>query len=326
MQRTTFLRLAAATALAASVSPLAFSQGTGFPRRAVTIVVPAAPGGAIDLAARVMGQKLSEIWGQPVTIDNKAGASGILGTDVVAKAAPDGHTLALVSVSHSINPALMKKLPFDTLTGFEPVVLTHVVPLVLVVNLQVPVKTTQELIAYARANPGKLSFASSGTGTALYMSGELFRGMASLDMIHIPYKSSVLAHPDLLSGRTTLMFDTLAAISPHIKSGQVRALGITTARRSGALPDVPTMQEAGLAGYDTSTWGGILAPAGTPKETVTKINADFNKVMAMPDVRERLQNAGMEVGGGSSAQFSDFVRTEMIRWQKVATAAGLQPE
>ena len=318
----TLLTVVAAAAL--SLSGTAGAQT--FPTKPITIIVPASPGGAIDLAARLIGQKLTESTGQSVVIDNKAGATGVIGTDFVAKAAPDGHTLALVASSHAINPSMVKKLPFDTLKSFEPVVLTHVVPLMLVVAPSLPVKTVKELIAYGKANPTKLTFASSGQGGAPHFSGELFKTMAGIDMVHVPYKGSTLAHPDLISGRTSLMFDTVAAINTQVKSDKVRALAVTTAKRSAAAPNIPTMIEAGMAGYETSTWGGILAPAGTPRAVVAKLNLEINKALAAPDVRQRLQDAGIEVGGGTSQQFTDFIGTEMVKWAKVAKDAGIQAE
>ena len=302
------------------------AHAQSYPTKQITIIVPASPGGAIDLAARLIGQKLTEVWGQPVVVDNKAGATGIIGTDAVAKAAPDGHTLALVASSHAINPSMVKKLPFDTLKSFEPVVITHVVPLVLVVSNSLPVKSVQELVSYGKANPSKLTFASSGSGGAPHFSGELFKTMAGIEMTHVPYKGSTLAHPDLLSGRTSMMFDTVAAIKTQIGANNVRALAVTTAKRVGVLPNLPTMAEAGLPGYDTSTWGGILAPAGTPKATLSKLNAEINKILAMPDVRKKLEDAGLDVGGGSSQQFTDFIGTEMTKWAKVAKDAGIQAE
>ncbi|MCU4118655.1 tripartite tricarboxylate transporter substrate binding protein [Variovorax sp. N23] len=318
------LQLACALAVAA-VLP-AQAQAQTYPSKQITIVVPASPGGAIDLAARLIGQKLTEAWGQPVVIDNRAGATGIIGTDLVAKSPPDGHMLVLVASSHAINPSMVKKLPFDTVKSFEPVALTHVVPLVLIVSPTLPVKSVKELIAYGKANPGKLSFASSGNGGAPHFSGELFKSMAGLDMTHIPYKGSTLAHPDLISGRTSLMFDTVAAANVQIKADRLRALAVTTTKRSSVLPDVPTMQEAGVAGYETSTWGGLLAPAGTPKATVAKLNAEVNKILAMPDVRKTLQDNGIEPGSGTPQQFGGFIGTEMVKWSKVAKDAGIQAE
>jgi len=321
MQRRT---LAAAALLALSCAVPAAAQQ--FPSKPITIVVPASPGGAIDLTARLIGQKLTEAWGQSVVIDNRAGATGIIGTDLVAKSPPDGHMLALVASSHAINPSMVKKLPYDTVKGFEPVVLTHVVPLVLVVSPTLPVNSLKELIAYGKSNPGKLSFASSGSGGAPHFSGELFKSMTGIDMTHIPYKGSTLAHPDLISGRTSLMFDTVAAVNVQVKANRLKPLAVTTLKRSSILPDVPTMQEAGLAGYETSTWGGLLAPAGTPKATVAKLNAEVNKILAMPDVRKTLLDNGIEPGGGSPQQFTDFIGTETLKWAKVAKDAGIQPE
>jgi tripartite-type tricarboxylate transporter receptor subunit TctC len=288
--------------------------------------VPASPGGAIDLVARLTGAKMTEDWGKPVVIDNKAGATGVIGTQAVASAPPDGHLLALVASSHAINPSMFKKLPFDTVKSFEPVILTHVVPLVLVVNPDLPVKNVKELIAYGKANPGKLSFASSGNGGAPHMSGELFKSMAGIEMTHIPYKGSTAAHPDLLSGQVNVMFDTLAAVQQHIKSGKLRALAVTTAKRVPSMPDLPTIAEAGLPGYETSTWGGLLAPANTPKDIVAKLNTEFNKDLALPDVHAKLVEAGIEPAGGTPQQFADFIQSEMKKWAKVAQEAKIQPE
>ena len=310
----------------ASGGALAQGVATSFPSKSITIVIPATPGGAIDLTARVIGPKLTDAWGKPVVVENKAGATGIIGNEFIAKATPDGQTLVLVASSHAINPSIFKKLPYDTVKSFEPVVLTHVLPLMLVVHPSLPVKNVQELIAYAKANPGKLSFASSGPGGAPHMSGELFKSMAGLDMIHVPYKGSTAAHSDLLAGRVSLMFDTVSAISPHVKSGALRALAVTTAKRSAAMPDVPTMAEAGMKGYETSTWGGVLAPAGTPKDVVAKLNGEINKALAAPDVRQRMLDAGIEPAGGTPQQFTTFIQSEMAKWAKVAKTAGIEPE
>ena len=321
MQRRFVLTLVAAAALA---TPAAFAQS--FPSKAITIIVPATPGGAIDITARLVGAKLSAAWGQPVQIENVGGAAGMLGSDRVAKAAPDGHTLALVASSHAINPSMYKKLPFDTVKAFEPVALTHVVPLLLAVNKDVPAKTVPELVAYLKANPGKFSYASSGNGGAPHMSAELFKTMAGVDLAHVPYKGSTAAHPDLIAGRVAMMFDTVAAVSPQVKGGTVRGLAVTTSKRSSVFPDMPTMIEAGMKGYDTSTWGGLLAPAGTPKDVVAKLNAEVNKALASSDVREKLATSGIEPASGSAQQFADFIASEMQRWGQVAKTAGVQPE
>ena len=311
--------LAASIALAfAALLPLHTSAKV-FPTKPITIVVPASPGGAIDLAARLIGQKLTEAWGQPVTVDNKAGATGIIGTDFVAKAAPDGHTLALVASSHAINPSMVKKLPFDTVKCFEPVMLTHVVPVVLVVAPSLAVKSVKELIVYGKANPGRLTFASSGSGGAPHFSGELFKTMVDLDMTHILYKGSTLAHPDLLSGRTSLMFDTVAAIKTQIAANNVRALAVTTAKRVGVLPDLPTMAEAGLPGYEASTLGGILAPAGTPKATVARLNAEIKKCLPCPTcAKDRLAQVSKSVvtRSNSSPISSAWKSPNWAKWQR----------
>ncbi len=320
------VRPVAAALLAASALTCGLAQAQGYPAKPITIVVPASPGGAIDLLARLIGQKFTESWGQAVVIDNRAGATGIIGTDLVAKSAPDGHTLALVASSHAINPSMVKKLPFDTVKSFEPVVLTHVVPLMLVVSPSVPATTVGELVAYGKAHPGQLSFASSGSGGAPHFSGELFKSMAGLDMVHVPYKGSTLAHPDLLGGRVSLMFDTVAAINTQVKAGKVRALAVTTATRASIAPGVPTMAEAGMTGYETSTWGGLLAPAGTPKAVVAKLNTEVNRILALPDVRQKLAAAGIEAGGGTPQQFTEFIVREIGKWGKVAKDAGIQPE
>ncbi len=313
-------------AMLAVAAPLGAAAQTAFPGKPLTIVVPATPGGAIDLTARLIGAKLGVALGQPVSIENLGGAGGTVGTDKVAKAAPDGHYLALVASSHSINPSMYKKLPFDTLKSFEPVMQTHTVPLVLVVSNSVPARTLPELVAFLKANPGKYSFASSGSGGAPHMSGELFQTMAGVKLVHVPYKGSTAAHTDLIAGRVEMMFDTVAAIAGQIKGGNVRALAVTTAKRSGVFPDLPTMAEAGLKGYETSTWGGLLAPAGTPKDVVARLNAEANKALASPDVREKLAAAGIEPAGGTPAQFGAFIQSEMVRWGKVAEAAGVKPE
>ena len=321
----TIVYAALAAATLAQAAPALAQAAASFPSKSITIIVPATPGGAIDLVARLTGDQMSKDWGKPVVVENKAGATGTIGTQAVATAAPDGHTLALVASSHAINPVMFKKLPYDTVKSFEPVILTHVVPLVLVVNPKLPVNSVKELIAYGKANPGKLTFASSGPGGAPHMSGELFKSMAGIDMTHIPYKGSAAAHPDLMSGQTQVMFDTLAAVQGHMKTGALKALAVTTAKRVPGV-DLPTIAEAGLPGYETTTWGGILAPANTPKDVVAKLNAEFNKDLAQADIKKKINDAGIEVAGGTPQQFADFIQAEMKKWAKVAKDANIQPE
>jgi tripartite-type tricarboxylate transporter receptor subunit TctC len=307
-------------AVAIAAAPPAASQP--FPAKPIRIVVPATPGGAIDLAARLIGNKLSQAWGQAVVVENRPGAAGINGTDVVAKSPADGYSLALVASSHAINPSLYAKLPYDTRHDFVAVAMTHVVPLVLVVNNDMPSRNVKELIAYLKANPAQVSYASSGNGGAPHLSAELFKSMTGTSMAHIPYKGSTAAHPDLISGQVQVMFDTVVAVGPQIQAGKLRALAVTTAQRSAVLPNVPTMSEAGVAGYDTSTWGGLLAPAATPKDIVAKINAQVNLILKMPDVRERLQAAGAEPGSGTPEDFARFLTSEEAKWGQVAKASG----
>src|SRR6266851_4071756 len=286
--RTAFGLTAIAATLALSLGTLD-AQAQAYPTRSIKIVVPATPGGAIDVIARLLGDKLTAAMGQPVVIENKPGASNNLGTDFVAKSAPDGYTLVICASSHATNKYLFKQMPFDPVADFEPIVLTHVVPLLLAVHPAVPAKTVQELVAWIKANPDKASFASSGKGSSLHMAAELFKSMGGITtMLHVPYRGSSAAHPDLLGGRTAMNFDTITAILPHVQSGGVRALAVTTEKRSVALPDLPTISESGLAGYDANTWGGILAPAGTPKAVVATLNAAINKALAAEDVRGKL--------------------------------------
>ena len=321
-------RSLAAITLACLLSVIAAgAQAQSFPNRSLKIVVPATPGGAIDVIARLVGDKLTVAFGQPVVIENKPGASNNLGTDLVAKSPPDGYTLVIVASSHATNKFLFKELPYDPVTDFEPVVFTHVVPLLLAVHPGVPATNVRELIAWIKSNPDKASFATSGKGSSLHMAAELFKSMAGIQtMLHVPYRGSTAAHPDLLGGRTAMIFDTITAIQPHVQSGGVRGLAVTTAKRSGSQPNLPTIAEAGLPGYDANTWGGILAPAGTPKAVVATLNAEINKALASEDVRAKLMAAGIEIQGGTPQVFADYIKAEIAKWGRVTKEAGIQPE
>jgi tripartite-type tricarboxylate transporter receptor subunit TctC len=297
-----------------------------YPSRTVRIVVPATPGGAIDLIARTLSEKMTASLGQPVVVENKPGASNNLGTDFVAKSPPDGYTLVICASSHATNKFLFKQMPFDPIKDFEPVVYTHVVPLLLAVNPSVPAKNVQELTAWIKANPDKAIYASSGPGSSLHMAAELYMNMTGTKMQHVPYKGSSAAHPDLLAGRTAMIFDTITAVQGHVKSGALRGLAVTTAKRSSAMPELPTIAESGLAGYDASTWGGILAPAGTPKPVVARLNSSINAALKEEDVRKRLMGAGIEIQGGTPEQFAAVIRDEVEKWGRVTKAAGIQPE
>jgi len=296
-----------------------------YPSRPVKIVVPATPGGAIDLIARTLAEKLTASLGQPVVVENKPGASNNLGTDFVAKSPPDGYTLVIVASSHATNKHLFKQMPFDPIKDFEPVAYTHVVPLLLAVHPSVQAKTVPELVSWIKANPDKAIYASSGPGSSLHMAAELFMSMTGTKMQHVPYKGSSAAHPDLLAGRTAMIFDTITAVRGHVKSGAVRGIAVTTAKRSSAMPELPTIAES-LPDYDASTWGGILAPAGTPKDAVAKLNAAINTALKLEDVRNRLMGAGIEIQGGTPEAFAEVIRIEVDKWGRIVKAAGIQPE
>jgi tripartite-type tricarboxylate transporter receptor subunit TctC len=298
-----------------------------YPSRSVKIVVPATPGGAIDLIARTLAEKLSVSLGQPFVVENKPGASNNLGTDFVAKSPPDGYTLVIVASSHATNKHLFKALPYDPVKDFEPVVYTHVVPLVLAVHPSIPATSVAELTQWLKANPNKATFGTSGPGSSLHMAAELYMSMTGTKMQQVPYKGSSAAHPDLLAGRTTMIFDTLPAIRGHVKSGAVRGLAVTTLKRSSAMPELPAISETpGMAGYDATTWGGILGPAGTPKEAVAKLNTAINAALRLEDVRSRLTGAGIEIQGGTPAEFLAVIQSEVDKWGRIVKQAGIQPE
>jgi len=301
------------------------AEAQTYPSRTVRIVVPATPGGAIDLIARSLAEKMTTSLAQAVVVENKPGASNNLGTDFVAKSPPDGYNLVIVASSHATNKWLFKQMPFDPIKDFEPVVYTHVVPLLLAVHPSVGAKTVPELVGWIKANPDKAIYASSGPGSSLHMAAELFMSMTKTRMQHVPYKGSSAAHPDLLAGRTAMIFDTVTAIRGHVKSGAVRGIAVTTVKRSSALPELPTIAET-LPGYDASTWGGILAPAGTPKDVVARLNSSINAALKMDDVRSRLMGAGIEIQGGTPEAFAEVIRIEVDKWGRIVKEAGIQPE
>jgi len=317
------MKIAALLAILAFATPN--SEAQTYPSRTVRIVVPATPGGAIDLIARSLADKLTGSLGQPVVVENKPGAANNLGTDFVAKSPPDGYTLLICASSHATNKHLYKSLNYDPVKDFEPVVYTHVVPLLLTVHPSVPAKTVPELVAWIKANPDKAVCAHSGNGSSLHMAAELFMSMTNTRMQLVPYKGSSAAHPDLLAGRTVMIFDTITAISPHVKAGSLRGIAVTTTTRSSMFPEIPTIADS-LPGYDAATWGGILAPAGTPKEIVAKLNASINAALKMEDVRAKLQGAGIEIQGGTPEQFGNVIKSEVEKWGRIVKAAGIQAD
>ncbi|MBI3375902.1 MAG: tripartite tricarboxylate transporter substrate binding protein [Betaproteobacteria bacterium] len=307
---------ALAVAAAASAQP--------YPNKPVRLIVPYAPGGGTDILARLIVQKLTESLGQPVVIDNRAGADGIVGSSLVAKAPADGYTMLLASSSHAINPTVHAQIPYDTLKEFACVSQTASQQLVLVVHPSLPVNSVKELIAYAMANPDQLNFASSSKATQLPM--ELFNTMAGIRMTHIPYKGSGPALNDLVGGQVKVSFGGAVSFTPHIKSGRLRALAIGDAKRSAFMPDLPTAAEAGVPGYEATIWTGLYLPVATPKAIVTRLNAEVVKIMHQPELRERLQAQGSDPVGSSPEECDAFMKSEIAKWAKVAKDAGIKPE
>ncbi len=296
-----------------------------YPVKTVRWISPWPPGGANDIFSRLIAQKLTESLGQTVIVDNRPGAAGAIGTEAAAKAPADGYTLTLgSSPTHAIAPSLNPALPYDPLRDFDAVILVAVVPNVLVVNPALPVNSVKELMAYAKSQPGKLNFASAGNGTSQHLSGELFKVMTGVDMVHVPYKGTAPALNDLLAGQVQLSFDNIPALLPHIQSGKLRALAVTPALRSVALPDLPTVAEAGVPGYDASVWFGVFVPAGTPRPVIQRLYTDITKALAAPDLKARMAAMGAEVSGMGPDEFREFWRKEIPKWAGVVKAAGIK--
>ncbi len=294
-----------------------------WPAKPIKWVVPFAPGGTTDILARTVGDKLSVALGQPVIIENKPGAGGGVGAEFTAKAAPDGYTIMGGTIStHAINASLYSKLPYDPVKDFAAVTLIARVPNMLVINPSIPAKDVRELIVLLKANPGKYSFASSGNGTSQHLSGELFKSMAGVEMQHIPYKGSPPALQDVMGGQVAMTFDNITTAWPLAKDGRLRALAVTTAKRSPIAPDVPTLAESGLPGFEVGSWQGVFAPAGTPPEIVKRLNAEIVKILNQPDVREKLLALGAEPVGNSPEEFSAMVKAEVVKWSDVVRKSG----
>jgi tripartite-type tricarboxylate transporter receptor subunit TctC len=294
-----------------------------YPAKPVRMILAFPPGGPTDINARNFAQKLSEQMGQQVVVDNRAGAGGNIGAAEAAKAAPDGYTVFYNTSAIAIAPSLYSKVPFDPVKDYAPVALTATVPLVLAINPNVPVKTVQEFIAYARANPNKLNYASSGSGTITHLAGALFASQMGLQMQHIPYKGSAPALVDVVTGQVQMMIDTINTVAPYAKDNRLRALAIAITRRSALLPDVPTLEQAAnLPGFEMSAWQGIVLPAATPPDIVGRLNAEVNKALQGADLRARLAAGGSEPLGGTSEQYAAYIRSELVRWAKVVRDSG----
>lgn len=328
---------AALPALAALVTFAGFGTLPGvataqsWPERPIRLVVPYPPGGPLDLVARALAEKLDEPLGQRVVVENKPGAGGNIGADLVAKSQPDGYSIVVGAVAtHAINPHLYAKMPYDANADFSPITRIASVPNVLVMTpdtaAKLGVNSVGELIAYAKRNPGKLNYASGSNGSAGHLAGELLESMAGIAMVHIPYKGAAAAQLSLMTGETDFMFDNLASATPQIRAGKLKAFAVTTARRSSFFPELPTVAESGLKGFDISTWFGVFAPAGTPKPIVDRLNAEFTRALSAPDIRERLARMGAEASPMSPEDFAAFVRSEQAKYERVVKASGARVE
>ncbi len=320
-----WFRRALTGAFLSAVLPLP-AAAQDYPNHAVRIIVPFAPGGSADVFGRFIAQRLQESMGQNVIIDNRPGAGSVIGTDAVAKSAPDGYTLLLMSNAHTVNESLIPNKPFVLMRDFAPIAPINASDLVLVVKAGLPVATLGELIKAAKARPGAMSYASSGPGTPYHMAGELFKALAGVSIVHIPYRGSAGARSDLLGGQLEMMFDALPTMSEHIKAGKVRALATTGPQRSATMPDVPTMNEAGVPGYEATIWLGLMAPKGTPAAVVTRLNAEVAKIITNPDVRRGWLAQGAVPMTMSVAEFTRYMNDDIAKWAKVVKISGAKAE
>jgi tripartite-type tricarboxylate transporter receptor subunit TctC len=322
-----YIRVTATAAVALSLawtSPATLSQT--YPTRTVRVVVPFAPAGSTDVTARVVAQKLTDAWRQQVIVDNRAGAGGNIGAELVAKAAPDGYTLLLATTGvMAINHRLYRNLPYDALRDFAPITQIGALPLILIVHPSLPARSVKELIAIAKARPGQLSYASSGVGSATHMTTELFRMMAGIDIVHVPYKGSGQAMVDLIGGQVALAFDQITSSQPQVEAGKLRALAVTSAKRFPSVPKLPTVAEAGLPGYESVSWNGLAAPANTPREIINRVQAEVARALQAPDIKERFFKDGIEGVASTPEQFTAHIRAERAKWEKVVDAAGIKP-
>lgn len=302
-------------------------QAQSYPAKPIRMVVPSAPGSGPDLIARLVAQKLGEALGRPVVTDPRPGAGGSLGAEIAAKSPPDGYTLIMGSAgSHSVNSALYPKLPYDAVRDFAPIVLVSSAPNILIVHPSLPVKSAKDLIAIAKARPGDLTFGSGGNGSTAHLSGELFRSMANVKMVHVPFKGAPSAVLGVITGEISLAILNLPPALPHVKSGKLKALGVSTARRSSAVPELPTIAESGLPGYDAGTWYGLLAPAGTPGEIIARLNAETVKILRTDDMKKRIAAEGGEIVGGTPEDFAAVIKRDIEKWTKVVAVSGARAD
>jgi tripartite-type tricarboxylate transporter receptor subunit TctC len=318
------LAFVAALLLMPAFSP---AQAQQYPTKPIRIVVPFPPGGFSDVFSRIIGTKMNESWGQQVVVDNRPGAGGNIGADIVAKAAPDGYTLVMGTIgTHAVNATLFSKLPYDPIRDFVAVAFVVEAEGLLVVHPSLPVKTTRELIALARSKPGQLTYASAGAGTTSHLAGELFKSMTKVDIAHVPYKGNVPAITDLMSGETSMLFATLPTVLPQVNAGRLKGIAVLGSKRSAALPQIPTLAESGLPNFEVNNWTGLLAPAGTPAAIVSRVNGEVNRIMQLPDVQTRLPKEGLRHIAMTPQQFGDFVRSEKEKWAPIVKATGAKAD
>jgi tripartite-type tricarboxylate transporter receptor subunit TctC len=302
----------------------ASAHSQSYPAKPIRFVVGFAPGGGTDILARAVGQKLSEAVGQQVVVDNRPGANGNIASELVARAPADGYTMLMVAASHAVNASIYRKLPYDTIKDFAPVIAVGSVPLILNVHPSLPVRSVKDMIALARSKPGELTFSSGGSGSAEHVAGEMFKHLTSIKITHVPYKGAGASLIDLMAGQISMGFNTMPSVISYIKAGRLHPLANTDRQRSAVLPEVPTMAEAGVRGFELTSWYGVLVPAATPKDIVVRLNTEIAKVLGMKDVRERLAALGAQPIGGSPEQFGAFIASEVAKFAKVATAANIQ--
>ncbi len=317
--------LALAAGLLAAGTCLAQAPG-GYPSRPVRLVVPFAPGGTADTVGRIIGEALTPRLGQPLITDNRSGANMVVGCEIVAQATPDGHTLIIVAAGFSVNPSLRKKLPYDSLRDFAPVGLVGSGPYLLAVHPSVPAKTLSEFIAWAKARPGKVVYASTGVGSPPHLAAELLRSMAGLDIVHVPYKGGGQVMPDLLSGRIPMFFGSISTLLTHIQAGRLTSIAMTTPKRAPAMPDVPTFDESGLKGYDVTGWYGILAPGKTPRAVINRFNAVLHQAQADAETQKQLTSRGIDPTPTTPEEFAALIKREIPKWAKVMKIAGVEPQ
>lgn len=305
-------------------TPAFGAQAQAYPQKPIRIIVPFPPGGPSDMLARLIGAKVAEAWGQATVIDNRGGASGIIGIELAAKADPDGYTLIVVSAGLAVQPSLYRKLPYDPVRDFAPITRIVSGPGIMVVNASLPVRSVAELIAYAHARPGKVFYGTAGNGTPSHLAVELLKVMTQVDIVHVPYRGMAPAMTDVVAGQLQLSIPTMPAGLPLAKAGKLRALAVTGAQRSPAAPELPTVAEAGVPGYQASNWYGIAAPAKTPRAIIAKLNQEFGRIMVAPDVREKLLGVGMEPATNTPEQFADFMKSEIGKWARVVKTAGIR--